>query len=219
MEVDVPEISAGIIGLHPDTGQEAVLADSSSDENTLENLEASIRRVAESVKSDLGDVAEAWHPRLAVRVWSREGLRPCLNLSADTIRLIASISACLDFAPNQRNEYEDGAHGQDEPVLGNESQSPELVVLFIGDSPETGSESVIAKVVCQHYSLESLQACISESVALAQIELGVEASLWNPQVGVRLSSDRAISPALCISAGLVQQIASCGASLDFDPYV
>lgn len=219
MDLDVPEILARVVGLHPASGQETVLADCSCDDYNLDDLEESIRQVAESVKSSHSDGAEAWHPRLTVRVWSREGLRPCLNLSADTIRMIACISASLDFAQQHRNGDGEPGCGRDRQVLGVEGQSPELAVLFVGDSPETSKESVIAKVVSQQYSLESLQTCVAESIELAQAGLQGATALWQPQVGVRLSSDRGVLPAMHLSAEIVQRMAACEASLDFDPYV
>lgn len=116
--------------------------------------------------------------------------------------------------------------GQDKAGLGSsdramdvEGHTPELVVLFIGDSPDTGRESVIAKLICQQYSLEGLQACVAQSIEIARVKLEAVAALWHPQVGIRLSSDRSVLPALHLSAETVQQMASCEASLDFDPYV
>lgn len=219
MEVAIPEISTSVVGLHPTTGQETVLAVSSCDEYNLDNLEESIRRVAESVISHFGAGAEAWQPRLIARIWSRDDLRPCLSLSADTIGLIACVSASLDFAQLQGNECVEPGYGQDGPSIDVEGHSPELVVLFIGDSPDTGKEAVLAKVVSHQYSLENLQACVAESIELARAKLQGATALWQPQVGVRLSSDRGILPAMHLPAELVQLMASCEASLDFDPYV
>ncbi len=185
---------------------------------TLESLEDSISGVAQSVKRNIGDGAKAWQPRIEARVWSREGLRSCLSLSAKMIRLVAGVSASLDFVPRQRVGREETGLGG-EAVFSVDAQSPELVVLFIGDSPETGQESVISKVVCLQYRPEYVQASIAKSIALAQAKLKAETSLWHPQVGVRLSSDRRISPELALSADIIQRMGSCEASLDFDPYV
>ena len=219
MDPRVPEILTSVVGLHPASGQETVLAACSCDDYTLDVLEESIRRVAESVKTSLGDGAEAWQPRLTSRVWSREGLSPCHNLSADTIRMIGSISGSLDFAEQRRNGDDESGCDADPQVPDIEGQSPELVVLFVGNCPDTGKESVIAKAVSQQYSLENQQACVAESIQLAQAELQGATPLWQPQVGVRLSSDRGVLPAMQLSAELVQRMAACEASLDFDPYV
>lgn len=218
MEVNTHEVLVELLGTYPDGDQEVVISRMEGGKYTIENVATLIGCVLDTAVAALGGGLSQLRPRLKVRVRSGEGLRSCLHLSAASIRQIASASASLDFDPypvfgSVDEDATNGAH-RGVPVTW-----PELVVVFVGESPSSREEAVLSRVGCQWYTLDDLQATVTEAIARAAQQVGEGMALWDPQVGVRLSSGRGIRAVLYLSADVIQAMASCGASLDFDPYV
>ncbi|WP_367346820.1 hypothetical protein [Stenotrophomonas bentonitica] len=218
MEVNSHEVLVELLGTHPASDQEVIIAQMASDKYTIENVASLVGCVLGNAVATLADGLRTLSPRLKVRVRSDEGLRPCLNLSAARIGQIAYASASLDFDHCSVATIIEEDEAQ-EAYRGESVARPELVVVFVGDSPTSGKEVVLSRLSRQWYTLDDLQATVAEAIAGATQQVGGDIALWDPQVGVRLSSERGIHAALYLPAELIQAIASCGASLDFDPYV
>lgn len=204
-----------LVGNHSESGEERVLAEGQCREYTLANVESLIGEVLERASLSPAVHPSLSRPRLVIRVWSAEGLRSCLNLSAESVRQIAQASALVEFEPYTFVE----PIGAEQSALREWPSKPELVVIVVGDSPQTGKEVVLASAERQWYTLDELQLSVAEVLALALQRVDGDVRLWMPQLGVRLASDRGLRPALHLPAALIAELASCGASLDFDPYV
>ncbi len=220
MEVNLPEVIVNIIGSRYPRGEPEVLCSYSFDDYSMDSVEAATCVVLEAVRkmTDAGDIV--LEPRVEARVWSREGIRVSLNLSADTMRRIAAGSASFDLDLQQINDHQDIDGGVTEfDIVELRDPRPELVTLFVGNSPETGKECILARSCRDIYTMDGLQKCIHETIELARKGAEGEIESWRPQIGVRLSSERGIRPSIYLSADVIKEVSSLGASLDFDPYV
>lgn len=218
MAVDAHEMLVQLLGTPSEGGQEVVINHSAGEQYTIDNVASLIESVLEKASALLGSGPRIRGLRLSVRVRSAEGLRACLSLSAEAIRQVASLSAALDFDPfpvlTVLEDEWSGETGQSEPRT-----RPELVVVLVGDSPSNGKERVLSKVSRQWYTDENLRITVAEAISEGRLNVEGDIALWEPQVGVRLSSDRANPASMFLSSDLIHAMALCGASLDFDPYV
>lgn len=207
-----------LIATDPERAQEVVLAELESDDYDMDVVDAMIFCAADKAPRDLEGGLAIWKPCVKVRVFSAEELRSCLHVSAEVIRRIALASAALDFDPYPAIVPVD--EGDDLNWEGKELRTcPELVVVFVGNSPSTHEELVLSTVECLWYTFENLRVAAAGVIALATLQVEEDLALWEPELGVRLSSGRGIRPELYLSAELIQTMASCGVTLDFDPYV
>ncbi len=152
-----------------------------------------------------------------VRVGIGEGLRACLNLSAATLEEMAFASASLSFDPALT-----GDAGRDGSEMAEEEYSatrPELVVVLVGDAPESGEEVILSRFERQLYRTGDIQSGVHEVLQLDLQKVQGEAKLWGLQVEVRLSSQRGLWPGFNLSCDVIGLMASGSVSLDFDPYV
>lgn len=220
MELGLPEAIVRFVVSDPLGGGERVLEKQSCKEYLLDDVETAIYGVADAVGPVSDPAAAAGESRVEVRVWSREGVRASLHLCAETVLRIAATSAAFDFdlQPMASVEEPEEPFEKDE-VNDNPAPKPELTVVFIGDPPDTGIEQVIATASRALYSVDGLEACIKEVIEAAHHTIQGDVASWKPEIGVRLLSFRGIPPSLYLPSKVVQAIASCGASVDFDPYV
>ncbi len=96
---------------------------------------------------------------------------------------------------------------------------PELVVVLVGDAPESGEEVILSRFERQLYRTGDIQSGVHEVLQLGLQKVQGEAKLWGLQVGVRLSSQRGLWPGFNLSCDVIGLMASGSVSLDFDPYV
>lgn len=97
---------------------------------------------------------------------------------------------------------------------------PEIRIFIHAWNPDTGKAETLASVSLDEYTVENLQAAISDALGIADRLLGcAELPLWLPQVSVWLWSNRGLRARMQLSQDLIQRIAAAGASVDFDPYM
>lgn len=218
MEMVRDEVRIQLIGTDARTGESTVLSEVRSAEYSVDRLESVARQALDEARLDPVHASSGLGLCLKIRIWSAEGLRSCLNLTSGLIGRLSLVSAALDFDPYPA----DGSGGDQDGIVADGSHmdaGPELVVVLVGDSPLTRAEWTLSTATRDRYTLDEAQVCIAEAIAAGVAKVEGDISLWKPQVGVRLSSDRGGHAALYLSADLVMTIARCGASLDFDPYV
>jgi hypothetical protein len=218
--MNLPEAVVRFVVTESSGGDERVLATQSCEEYLLDEVEEAICGVANAVGLMSHARPAAGESRIEARVWSREGNRASLHLCAETVQRMASTSASFDFDLQPLAPVKEPEEIFEEDEFDVEiAPKPELIVLFIGNSPETGLELVVASANRALYSAEGLEVCIGEVIAAARDRIRTNIEAWRPEIGVRLLSYRGIRPTLYLPPDVVQAVASCGASLDFDPYV
>lgn len=219
MEVVSPEITI-TVGTTPYSASEAdILAQVMDDEFDPGNLEELIHQAIDQAEAEIRKRGRCRNIELDLRFWTREDVRPSLHLSARIIERLASLSSSFSFHPKSI-PAPNGEVGQLDArsMVGSQSR-PELVVKLRG-RPQGRERFVdLSRLESHWYTPLGLQARVSEALISGINAIPEDVGRWDLYVDIDLFSERGIWPGFFLPDHLIKDLASHGASLDFDPYV